>query len=296
LPFLNTTLFCQLLGVPLDVTMVRKCVVPGCMHTDVSILAHRFPRRQENALLWQQALGLTRIPIQELVTRHVVCKKHFKTTDYRNAMSNSLNFTACPSLNIQLMDFEIVEAKDDETTFVGTPSPPPPPFIGIPRIPKDVVIRKTVVHNSPPAKKTKNLLVVTKEDKDDMDSIEVIEIPEEPNDEECEEVILVRPPERTHSYDRTGLPKTVLHLYPSVSSEVTIKRKRALTPEKKVTLYRNSSVQTDGEPTYEEIETKYSQYKDMTKLEVIKMLAERDDKIRELECKCNKLKQIIQDW
>jgi THAP domain len=266
--------------------MVRKCVVPGCIQTDVSILAHRFPRRKESAVNWQTALGLDHIPLHDLVAKHVVCTEHFKTSDYRNAMSNSLNFTACPSLNQQPTDYEIIDPK--ETDGVVEIVAPPPPQIS--RIPRDVVIRK--------------IKTVPVEEEEDNAGIEVIEISEEPDDiEDLEidnEIILVRPQAssgRSHKFERGGLPKNVLHLYPSTSDSPATKRKRSPSPdEENLPLYANVGVQTDGDPDEDEIARDYPQYKEMTKLELAKLLKGQDEKIRELDSKCDKLKKIIQNW
>lgn len=75
---------------------MRKCVVEHCTSTDKTILSHRFPKPYHQALKWQEGLNVLHIPMQELLSKYVVCTLHFKRSDYRNAVSNYLNTTAIP--------------------------------------------------------------------------------------------------------------------------------------------------------------------------------------------------------
>lgn len=79
--------------------MVRRCCVEGCNETDLSILSHRFPKPQKTAEKWRAALKISSISLDELQKgSFVVCTKHFKGRDYRNEVSNCLNTTAIPTL------------------------------------------------------------------------------------------------------------------------------------------------------------------------------------------------------
>lgn len=94
----NNKKYPKLLKIKINQKMVRRCCVGDCRETDLSILAHRFPKSQNNAINWQKALKLEKIPIVELQKGNfVVCTKHFKESDYRNVNSNCLNITAIPN-------------------------------------------------------------------------------------------------------------------------------------------------------------------------------------------------------
>lgn len=79
--------------------MGRFCIVPNCGSTDNQILSHRFPRNNQQAEPWQNALALSNYSVSELQRKYVVCTRHFDLKEYRNPASNSLNTTAVPSLN-----------------------------------------------------------------------------------------------------------------------------------------------------------------------------------------------------
>lgn len=76
--------------------MVRYCVVENCNESDISGLAHRFPKKMDSRIKWQEALNLLEWDLDLLFNKYVVCKNHFKPTDYRNSISTHLNTTAIP--------------------------------------------------------------------------------------------------------------------------------------------------------------------------------------------------------
>lgn len=78
--------------------MVRRCCVQGCINSDRTILAHRFPKTDSMIIQWQKSLDLQRYSLEDLRKRFVVCTKHFSATSYRNEASNCLNTTAVPTL------------------------------------------------------------------------------------------------------------------------------------------------------------------------------------------------------
>lgn len=96
--------------------MVRFCVVEGCDHTDGNSLAHRFPKNVEHRTRWQSALNLQSYDLDSLLHKYVVCTNHFKKSDYRNAISTSLNSTAVPNLQ------EIKEKDNQEIIPVVSPN------------------------------------------------------------------------------------------------------------------------------------------------------------------------------
>lgn len=102
--------------------MVRKCVVNNCTSSDITILSHRFPRNQKLAKQWQENLNVEHISLKDLFLKYVVCTNHFKKSDYRNPISNHINYTAIPTCDdleeAVLIDpeseYEIVELLEEE--------------------------------------------------------------------------------------------------------------------------------------------------------------------------------------
>lgn len=100
--------------------MVRKCIVPNCTSSDITILSHRFPRNKKLATKWQETLNVEHTSINDLFNKHVVCTKHFKKSDYRNPVSNHLNYTAIPTCDLieeavidSESEYEVIELLDD---------------------------------------------------------------------------------------------------------------------------------------------------------------------------------------
>lgn len=89
--------------------MVRRCAVPTCDSTDKSAISHRFPRKVDSAHKWQQSLQLQHIDLAELINKYVICTLHFKNSDYRNAASKHLNFTAIPTLHVSQSQTDTTE-------------------------------------------------------------------------------------------------------------------------------------------------------------------------------------------
>lgn len=81
--------------------MVRRCAVPNCKSNDMNTLSHRFPRNISVAAQWQESLQLFDYDLIILISKYVVCTKHFQSTDYRNTQSKFINYTAIPKLDPQ---------------------------------------------------------------------------------------------------------------------------------------------------------------------------------------------------
>ncbi|KAG4073166.1 hypothetical protein HA402_002555 [Bradysia odoriphaga] len=77
--------------------MGRRCVVPSCPSTDLTMLVHRFPRKHCTA--WQKSLQLNSYAVKDLLDKYVVCAHHFRLSDYRHRESKHLNTTAIPTLD-----------------------------------------------------------------------------------------------------------------------------------------------------------------------------------------------------
>ncbi|KAJ6639715.1 hypothetical protein Bhyg_12462 [Pseudolycoriella hygida] len=87
--------------------MVRRCIVAGCVETDLTTLVHRFPRK--HCKQWQNSLQLHSFPIEDLLDKYVVCSHHFRIKDYRHRESKHLNSTAIPTLQVIPDEDKILE-------------------------------------------------------------------------------------------------------------------------------------------------------------------------------------------
>lgn len=103
--------------------MVRRCAVPTCESTDKTTVSHRFPRKVDSAQNWQQSLQLQNVQMDELIQKYVVCTLHFKPSDYRNAASKHLNFTAIPTLYVSQSQTDTTEEPITLPSDRNAPSP-----------------------------------------------------------------------------------------------------------------------------------------------------------------------------
>lgn len=103
--------------------MVRRCAVRTCESTDKTTMSHRFPRKVDSALKWQESLQLRNTQLDELIQRYVVCTLHFKASDYRNAASKHLNFTAVPTLYVSQSQTDTTEEPITLPSGRNAPSP-----------------------------------------------------------------------------------------------------------------------------------------------------------------------------
>lgn len=98
--------------------MVRNCIVDLCRESDLTILTHRFPKSIEATEKWRNALGLKDYTIDELQRRYVVCTRHFSANSYRNATSVCINSNAVPNRDVNEDNARIHQKK------VRSSSPP----------------------------------------------------------------------------------------------------------------------------------------------------------------------------
>lgn len=82
----------------------RPCVVPCCQGEKFE-LVHKFPSDRDRAELWRRIIGVSELnqDIETIRTKYFVCTRHFRDSDYKNKLSRSLNITANPSLNLQIL-------------------------------------------------------------------------------------------------------------------------------------------------------------------------------------------------
>ncbi|CRK98910.1 CLUMA_CG012063, isoform A [Clunio marinus] len=128
--------------------MVRRCAVHNCKESNITLLAHRFPKKEDMVIKWQNALNLKNYSVRDLQTKFVVCTKHFKPSSYRNVVSSSLNTTAIPDLNDNLDNERIITTN---AAYKKNRSAP----IRCHKYPNELFIEETLTEEKPKVKKAK---------------------------------------------------------------------------------------------------------------------------------------------
>lgn len=111
--------------------MVRSCVIKNCKETDTTMLSHRFPKKEDMLNIWKNALNLQKHSSKDLLKKYVVCTKHFTAKNYRNEISNFLNTTAIPNLELNPNNPRSINKKDLEApnTILSSQIDEPPKVI-----------------------------------------------------------------------------------------------------------------------------------------------------------------------
>lgn len=232
--------------------MVRRCCVANCTETDLSILAHRFPKPDHIAQRWQEDLNIKLISLKELQRgSYVVCTKHFKPSDYRNFSSNCLNTTAVPNLEKNTDNERIFKTKLKLKKILS-------PAVSAKR-PSQIQIKEVAT-----IKKQK---ISPKKNYDDDDELDMLYYNDEISDV-CESKI--------NQHEQ------------STMTEVAELKDQAIQtlPEKKPL-----SNQSDKDDKI--IALLYPKYASSSKIELVKMLSEKDLKIASLEEKEKHLENAL---
>lgn len=90
---------------------LKLCAIPTCKGKRYD-LVHKFPMNNERAQQWIEIIDLPelkKLPIEQIRKRFFICSKHFRSQDYKNSESRSLNTTAYPRLHLKLNDDEASE-------------------------------------------------------------------------------------------------------------------------------------------------------------------------------------------
>lgn len=248
--------------------MVRRCCVENCTESDLSILAHRFPKTSEMALKWQTALNITSILLKDLQTKsYVVCTKHFKASDYRNQNSNCLNSTAVPNFNVNSDNERIQTTKGkDLPKFLKSIKCHKASIPSNEKRSSDVQINKVVKKiriQDQPSNTDENFYEIDdgEEDDDDFNSV-YVEIKKTPN---------------------------IQHHEQSTMTE----SKKFKNQEVQTTLESRPPPNNRDDKDDKMIALLYPKYAGANKIDLIKMLIEKDLKIKSLEEKEQKLENAL---
>lgn len=79
---------------------LKLCCLPTCIGKRYD-LVHKFPMNNERAKQWIDKIDLPelrKMPLDKVRMRYFICSKHFRSQDYKNCESRSLNTTAYPRL------------------------------------------------------------------------------------------------------------------------------------------------------------------------------------------------------
>lgn len=268
--------------------MVRRCCINNCTESDLTILAHRFPKADNLALKWQIALNLNTISLQELQKgSYVVCTKHFKQSDYRNHNSNCLNTTAVPTS-------EINEDNERIHSTRGKKSPRRIPPLKIAKRQSNIKFEETV-------KKFKRA-PTPDEERDYIEDYELIEQEEEFSEEEPKIIIPLASNEvfkaeqetvnSTSSFldDPIEESQKIILIEQCTMTELQNLRDQAVqtTPDKQS---QPSNQQSDKDDKI--IALLYPKYAFNSKMELVKMLMDKDLKIASMEEKEKQLESLL---
>lgn len=270
--------------------MVRRCAVAGCRETDITILAHRFPKTNEIVAAWQKALDLDKYTSNELHKRFVVCCRHFSATAYRNVISNSLNTTAIPNLNENIENDRINVRNPGcyrkfsvptrchklpdklEGSLKAKSSQPP-----IKRLKLEAILQKALETAESP-KEIKKIVPVDCSSEDE--TYELCEVSDIDEDEDA----------KSELFEFEDLPEVKI---PKISEVV-------LTDQ--TTQTENIGLPTDDRLSIPEVSKDdkligilYPEYQNVEKIKLIEMLCEKNQKIEALEEKLKKLELAMRD-
>ncbi|KAL7035773.1 hypothetical protein ACKWTF_008551 [Chironomus riparius] len=284
--------------------MVRRCCVDNCIESDLTILAHRFPKGEQIAIQWQNILNLNNIGLESLKQNYVVCTKHFSSKAYRNAISNSLNSTALPSLDVH-KDNERIKSTRIKDKSKNVP-------LRCHKSPNSLKRQSSLVYTvqsieTSPAKRAKiDLEVLSIDPEVKLDEIEdpvaLLDIEEKLEPIQIEESYI-----DYEIYDRSEVNEQIIPLPDQVSISVQTEASQidqqiqteTAQIDKKVqteTTQSDQQVQTDkieeplkqASPAIDSKDDKlinllYPEFNGKNKIELIKMIIERNQKVKSLE-------------
>lgn len=235
---------------------------------------------------WKDALHLTSIKLETLQEgSYVVCTRHFKETDYRNSYSNCLNSTAVPSLEENINEriqttkgkrkSELTEIKCHKIVTPETPSNKRKQVLT-----KEFILKK--VKLNVPIAIEKDATIISNEVIKPIEKPPIIEAPYE----DIKEINTDATFEEIHEDHH--------------DSEILLEPEEANIIEQ-----ADKNTQTDEEkkiePLHKEdkeekiISLLYPKYSGLTKIELVKMLMERDLKISSLEEKEKQLENALKN-
>lgn len=267
--------------------MVRRCCVEDCSESDLTLLAHRFPKGDQIALEWKKSLNLNSMPLEVLRQNFVVCTKHFSAKAYRNSISNSLNTTALPSVNVHY-DNERIKTTRNKDKSKDVPLRCHKPQTTVAKIQATVSVLKDVV--LPSAKKPK-LDIEYFEDTVDFKELEAI--PQESSEEKSETVIQIE--ELSYDIYNKTEDNEEIAIIPEVAS-ICVQTDNKISQDQEVQTDKFTEQTPKDNPITESKDDKlikllYPEYEGKTKMDLIKLIVEKSQKIKLLE----EEKQVLED-
>lgn len=267
----------------------------------------------ELAMKWQEALDLKHYAVNELQKRFVICTRHFPAKAYRNEKSNGLNSNALPNLNENYDNERIYYLSKKEQTETSAEARNQP------------ISFKTEVKNPPesdfeminrPAKKFKpfvfevdHVLVGADQDVEEPETFELHEYSQE--DPEAQVESLHSPAHFTANVETQTDPES--QDIPQTFEEpkrITTEASTMTTdhPFYEIALSDTAS-QTDFEPVIPQAPNEspscskddkllsilYPEFKDRTKIQLVEMINEKNQRIESLEEKVKKLEFAMRD-
>jgi len=273
--------------------MVRRCIAEGCRESDQTILSHRFPKVTSTAEKWRVALQLNRFTIDDLQKKYVVCTRHFMDGAYRNKASNSLNTTALPNMNDNSSNQRIKALHSQKSTDPVTLVPPAAEIVKKP-IPLikylNDLFDPNPIHNLSPIKKPPIKRIK-------ISYPPPIQSPTKTYERRVSALQELQPNEVLNDYEHDGSLSDADTEEDKVEEEpcTIVERKPAAT-------YSEEASQTEPlpEPTVTSKDDKlisilYPGYHELSKLQLIEMLIERDKKVETLEDKVRKLELAMRN-
>lgn len=293
--------------------MVRNCVIDDCRESDLTILTHRFPKAAESTELWRKNLNLQNFSIDDLQKRYVVCTRHFPASSYRNPTSACLNTNALPNLfknedNIRIHQKKTrnetpvkyiaakkprVEVQQQQSSFVVMNRLLPQPMIkSEPRLELKKVLSnyKKIASNAtvtPFTQRDEQPTVVIADEDDNVEYEEVIEgnfsneveIDNEPVEEQFE----------VYEDEYENLPMHTFNTAVATAESATQTEDRD---------DASSVVSTEsGQDTKDDklIRILYPEFAGMTKMKLVEVVNEKNQRIQSLEERIAKLEAAMRE-
>ncbi|KAG5681473.1 hypothetical protein PVAND_010905 [Polypedilum vanderplanki] len=275
--------------------MVRRCCVPNCSESDITILSHRFPKDDGIAQEWKSSLGIENIALEDLRQKYSVCTKHFSSVSYRNVISNSLNTTAIPTLEEHLDNERITSTRNREKNITSKRCNKRAATVSIDGqiaikkiiltpegIKKEVLLTPNGFKKEITPKRIKQEIVELKQTVE-ASPIESTERENEEEQEEEEQMLYNDSMVSDLGYstiENQVQPMSVIYVDNSTMTNKRIHRNVATQTQTLINI--ETSIDENESKDDKLIKLLYPEFKLFSKLDLIKLILEKNDAIREL--------------
>lgn len=305
--------------------MVRNCVIDDCRESDLTILTHRFPKSDENTALWRQSLRLNHFSIEDLQKRWVVCTKHFASNAYRNPNSSSLNTNAVPNLLANEDNFERINQRKNRCEPSQPPAKNAKVMIPIDEHNKVVLVKKStpkfkpeqlrphlelkkaltsyakikpavISHGNRKQQLTQSILMV---EDDDVEFEEEIQIIDDDANNQVQQIVYET---EHHPYEEE---ETEIQAYEEAQvQEYQLVEEEKMSPVETFEIATQtedrddavSTVSTEGDSKDDKlIRILYPEFSGLTKMKLVEVLNEKNQRIQSLEEKIAKLETAMRN-